>query len=144
MEGICDTPLSASRWRCWGSGSPPPPLRGRVALEPGNSLQRALTDDQSHEYRLQLRAGEYARVVVDQRSVDVSVICLGPDGNEIFSLDSNVIGDPETVEWIAAIEGSYRLQITAARHTRPRESMPSRFAKSNPPPSGTGLGLQLT
>jgi CHAT domain-containing protein/Tfp pilus assembly protein PilF len=89
-------------------------LRGQVALEPGNSLPAILADGQSHEYRLQLHAGEYARVVVEQRSVDVSVTCLGPGGNEIFSLDSNVIGDPETVEWIADIEGSFRLRITPA------------------------------
>ena len=139
MEGICDTPLSASRWRCWGSGSPPPPCAGRFALEPGNSLQRALTDDQSHEYRLQLRAGEYARVVVDQRSVDVSVICLGPDGNEIFSLDSNVIGEPETVEWIADIEGPYRLRITAAPHS-PEGEYAVTLREIQLPPSGTGLG----
>src|SRR4051794_21668213 len=92
-------------------------LRGEAALAPGNSLQAVLTSGKSHEYEVQLRAGEYARVVVEQRSVDVSVTCLDPAGNEIFSLDSSVIGDPETAELIADIEGLYRLRIAAAPHS---------------------------
>ena len=92
-------------------------LRGQADLAPGNTLRAVLASGQSHDYRLQLRAGEYARVVVEQRSVDVSVTGLGPGGNEIFSLDSNVIGDPETIELIADIAGSYRLRITSQPHS---------------------------
>jgi CHAT domain-containing protein/tetratricopeptide (TPR) repeat protein len=92
-------------------------LRGQTALEPEKSLQTVLASGQSHEYKLQLRAGDYARVVVEQRSVDVSVTCVGPAGNEILSLDSNAIGDSETVEWIAEMAGSYRLRITPTAHS---------------------------
>jgi hypothetical protein len=56
-------------------------------------------------------------VAVEQRSVDVSITCLAPGGNEIFWLDSSVIGDPETVELIADIAGLYRLRITPAPHS---------------------------
>jgi hypothetical protein len=92
-------------------------LRGQAALELGKSLQAVVAGGQSQEYKLQLRAGEYARVVVEQRNVDVSITCLAPDGSEIFSLDSSVIGDPETVELIADIAGLYRLRITPAPHS---------------------------
>jgi tetratricopeptide (TPR) repeat protein len=88
-----------------------------VDLGTGNSLQAVLADGQSREYRLQLRAGEYARVVVEQRSVDVTVTGLGPRGNELFSVDSNVIGDPETIELIADMTGSYLLRITSQPHS---------------------------
>src|SRR5689334_15272415 len=66
-------------------------LRGQVTLEPGSNLPAVLADGQSHEYRLHLRAGAYARVVVEQHSVDISITCLDPAGNELFALDSSVI-----------------------------------------------------
>jgi CHAT domain-containing protein/Tfp pilus assembly protein PilF len=94
-----------------------PALRGQAVLEAEKSLPAVLASSQSHEYSLQLRAGEYARVVVEQRSVDVSLTCLDPGGNELFSLDSNVIGDAEAAEWIAGAAGTYRLRITPAPHT---------------------------
>ena len=117
-------------------------LRGQADLAPGDTLRAVLASGQSRDYRLQLRAGEYARVEVEQRSVDVTVTGLGPGGNEIFSIDSNVIGDPETIELIADITGSYLLRITSQPHS-PEASTRSRFAKFNPPPSGNGLASQL-
>jgi CHAT domain-containing protein/Tfp pilus assembly protein PilF len=84
------------------------------SLEPGNTLQAAIAGGESHEYQFHLRAGEYARVVVEQRSVDLAVVCLGPAGQKMFSLDSTVTGDAETVELIADASGEYHLRITAA------------------------------
>jgi hypothetical protein len=80
-------------------------LLGQADLAAGDTLREVLASDQSRDYRLQLRAGEYARVEVKQLSVDVTVTGLGPGGNEIFPVDSNVIGDPETIELIADTTG---------------------------------------
>src|SRR5262245_31522956 len=52
-----------------------------TVLEPGKGLQGSLAGGQSHEYRFQLGAGEYARVVVEQHSIDLAVACLGPGGH---------------------------------------------------------------
>ena len=93
--------------------------RAGNSLEPGNTLQAALAGGESHEYQFQLRAGEYARVVVEQRSVDLAVVCLGPAGQEMFALDSTVIGDAEAVELIADVSGEYRLRIAAAEPHAP-------------------------
>lgn len=82
-------------------------------LEPEKTLQAVLAGGQAHEYQFQLRAGEYARVVVEQRSIDLAVSCVGPGGQELFAADSSVIGDAESVEVIAEVAGAYRLRITA-------------------------------
>jgi CHAT domain-containing protein/Tfp pilus assembly protein PilF len=92
-------------------------LSGQADLTPGDTRPAVLASGESRDYRLHLRAGEYARVVVEQRSIDVTVTGLGPGGNEIFSVDSNVIGDPETVELIADITGSYLLRVTSQPHS---------------------------
>jgi CHAT domain-containing protein/Tfp pilus assembly protein PilF len=92
---------------------------GAKVLEPEKALQATLAGGQSHAYQFYLRAGEYARVVVEQRSVDLMVACFGPAGQEIFSADSSVIGDAETVEVIADVPGAYRLRITASESHAP-------------------------
>ena len=90
------------------------PAQAGNSLELGNTRQAALAGGESHEYQFHLRAGEYARVVVEQRGVDLAVACLGPAGQEMFALDSSVTGDAEAVELIADTSGEYRLRITAA------------------------------
>ena len=88
-------------------------------LEPGHTIQAALAGGESHEYQFHVRAGEYARVVVQQRSVDLAVACLGPAGQEIFAVDNTFTGDAETVELIADTSGEYRLRIRAAESHAP-------------------------
>ncbi|HEY7388337.1 MAG TPA: CHAT domain-containing protein [Bryobacteraceae bacterium] len=66
-----------------------------------------------------LEAGQYARVVVEQRTINVAVACFGPDGRELFAADSDKIGDSETVELISDIAGSYRIRLTAPEQHAP-------------------------
>ena len=88
--------------------------RDAKVLEPEKTIQGELAGGQSHEYQFHLRAGEYARVLVEQRSVDVAVACVGPGGQELFAADSHVIGDAESVEVTGEVPGAYRLRITAS------------------------------
>ena len=81
-------------------------------LEQNRRIRAELAAGQSHDYQFDLRAGEYARVVIQQRTVDVAVVCLGPEGQELFAVDSQVVGDAETVEVAAESPGAYRLRIT--------------------------------
>src|SRR4051794_26433005 len=67
-------------------------------LEPSRTIQAELAAGQSHDYQLHLRPGEYARLVIQQQTVDVAVACFGPDGQQLFVIDRQVIGDAETVE----------------------------------------------
>jgi CHAT domain-containing protein/Tfp pilus assembly protein PilF len=94
--------------------------REAKSLEYEKVLEGVLAGGQSHEYRLMLAAGEYARVVVGQRSVDLVVACLDPAGREIFSLDGAVVGDVESVEMIADAAGAYRLRLTPMERHAPR------------------------
>ena len=88
-------------------------------LEPSRTIQAELAAGQSHDYQLHLRAGEYARVVVQQQTVDVAVTCFGPDGQQLFVVDRQVIGDAETVEMTGEAPGAYRLRITPSEPHAP-------------------------
>src|SRR4051812_35270814 len=81
-------------------------------LEHSRSIHAELAAGQSHDYQFHLRAGEYARVFVEQQTIDIAVACFGPDGQRLFVIDSQVVGDTETVEVTGERPGAYRLRIT--------------------------------
>jgi CHAT domain-containing protein/Flp pilus assembly protein TadD len=83
-------------------------------LEPGNPIERELTGGQSHSYRMALAAGQYVKLAVEQRGIDVAVKLFGPDGKQIIEFDSEArLQEQETVEWMAEEAGSYRLDVLA-------------------------------
>jgi len=100
---------------CWSSA-----LQTAVPLEPGKPVERELAGGQTHEYHLQLAAGQYLHVVVDQRGIDVVVTLFGPDGKKLAEVDSpNGTQGPEPVSVIAGASGAYRLKVSALEKTAP-------------------------
>ena len=49
-------------------------------LQPGKTLERQFAHGESHEYRFALDQGQYARINLFQRSINIAVECFGPDG----------------------------------------------------------------
>ncbi len=90
-----------------------------MMLEPGKTLAGELGGKQSAEYQFALDKGQYAQVVVEQRSVNVSLACFGPDGKEVMSGDVYWIGEPEMLELIGSLPGAYRVRVTASDPEEP-------------------------
>jgi hypothetical protein len=88
-------------------------------LETGKTIERQLGGGQSHEYRFGLETGKYAKLLLDQRSINVAVACFGPDGKLRFEADSHVVGDTEIAELIGDETGTYRFRVTAPESTAP-------------------------
>ena len=83
-------------------------------LEPGKPIERELTGGQSHSYQITLAAGQYVRLAVDQRGIDVVVRLFGLDGKQIAEFDNEIrLQGVETVSWVAEVAGSYRLDLLA-------------------------------
>jgi CHAT domain-containing protein/lipopolysaccharide biosynthesis regulator YciM len=83
-------------------------------LEPGRPIERELTGGQSHSYQVTLTADQYAKVVVEQRGIDVEMKLSGLDGKQITRCDSETwTRGQETVEWVAEEGGNYRLDVAA-------------------------------
>lgn len=83
-------------------------------LAPGKPMVRDLSGAESHSYQMMLSAGQYARVLVDQRGIDVVIKLIGPNGKLIkeFDADSRVDGQ-EIASWVADKNGAYRLDLSA-------------------------------
>jgi CHAT domain-containing protein/Flp pilus assembly protein TadD len=93
-------------------------------LEPGKTIERELTGGQSHSYQISLAAGQYVRLVVDQRGIDVVVRLFGPDGELIAEFDSGpMLQGSDTASWVAEEVGAYRLDVM----TRQKKAATGRY-----------------
>jgi hypothetical protein len=56
-------------------------------LEPGKPIERELSDGRSHFYKVTMTSGQYLRIAVRQRGIDVLVALYAPDGKKIDDAD---------------------------------------------------------
>jgi CHAT domain-containing protein/Tfp pilus assembly protein PilF len=83
-------------------------------LELGKPIERELAGGQSHSYQMTLATGQYVKLVVDQRGIDVVVKLFGLDGKQMTEFDSESRGQgQETVGWVAEDAGNFRLDAVA-------------------------------
>jgi CHAT domain-containing protein/Tfp pilus assembly protein PilF len=85
-----------------------------VAIVTRTAVERTLTSGEQHTYKLPLRAGEVATLVVEQRGIDVSVRCLDPEGRLLAEVQNDYRRNGEERPTIAAAAtGTYSLVIRA-------------------------------
>ena len=103
-----------------------------TTLVPGATIERELTGGRQHVYRLALAAGEYARVIVEQRGVDVVVQLSAADASPIatFQHERRTRGpeDVEHVEIVADAGGTFTLTVSAALGKAPNGTYAIRLA----------------
>lgn len=81
-------------------------------LESGRPVKGTLAPGDVHAYRVPLDAGAVARLVVEQRGVDVVVASFAPAGSALTEVDSpNGRDGPEPMTIIAGPAGEYRIEI---------------------------------
>lgn len=119
--------LGALQLACTGAAAPVPALSAGLApagaavpeapappvLRPGETVERELSREGRAEHLLDLEAGWYARVAIEQSGLDVAANLLGPGGETVVAVD-----DPddrrelETLSLIASAPGVHRLIVT--------------------------------
>jgi len=79
----------------------------------GQPVAREMRGGEEHAYQVTLSAGQYTRVVVEQRGIDVVLALFGADGKPIVEVDNNLSGTRglETVSLVAEVSGAYRLNV---------------------------------
>jgi tetratricopeptide (TPR) repeat protein len=88
------------------------------SLEPGKPVERELSGDQSHSYKITMISGQYLQLVVDQRGIDVAVALFTPDGKKIMEVDSEpVVEGSETMLAIAEVVGAYLIEVRSPEKT---------------------------
>jgi CHAT domain-containing protein/tetratricopeptide (TPR) repeat protein len=89
-----------------------PPIQ---KLEINNRLDRQMRGGESHLYQLSLAAGQYARVSLEHKNLDVSILIFAPDGKRLA--ESNYPNPSnsglETTAVIAEVSGDYQIKVQA-------------------------------
>jgi hypothetical protein len=95
-----------------------PSAQGSISLEPGKPVERELSGGQSHSYKITATSGQYLKIVVEQRGIDVAVALFTPDGKKIGEVDNEraTVGT-ETVLAIAEAAGAYRIEARSPEKT---------------------------
>ena len=81
-------------------------------LLPDSPIERELSGGQTHVYTIKLDANQIARVIAEQKGVDVVVSIIAPGGAKLFEVDSpNGMAGDEPVAIAAKEGGLYRIEI---------------------------------
>jgi len=81
-----------------------------VAEQP---VTREMRGGEQHTYQLNLNAGQHARVVVEQKGIDVVLSLSGADGKPLLEVDNNLSGTRgmEIVSLVADVTSNYVLSV---------------------------------
>ncbi len=82
-------------------------------LAPGAPIERDLSGAEIHSYRITLNSGDYLRVTIAQKGVDLTVKALAPDNKQVLEVNDAVAGKSEKITLIADTPGEYRLTVRA-------------------------------
>jgi len=92
-------------------------LQDSQLLAPNQPVERSLVSGQTHAYLIDLQAGQYLRVGVTQRGVNVGLKLFGPDQQQLSQVNNqNYIKDVETITLVAESSGRYRLEVLQLKH----------------------------
>lgn len=90
-----------------------------AVLETSKAVERELAGGQAHSYQINLSAGQFVRVVAEQRGIDVALAIFAA-GEKIAEFDSPFAArGMESVAMVAATAGSYRLEIKVPNGNAP-------------------------
>jgi CHAT domain-containing protein len=82
------------------------------ALSPGKVIEREMGGAQSHVYQLNIAAGQFVKIIIEQIGMDSVIKISGPDNNLMSEVNSpKELDGVETVWLVAETSGTYRLEI---------------------------------
>lgn len=89
-------------------------------LEPGKPVEREMRGGETHAYRVALAQGQYLRVLINQRGIDVVVSLAGPGGERLVESNSdNGTYGVEPISLIAQAAGPHTLEVKALEQKAP-------------------------
>ena len=102
-------------------------------LRLGQPVERELKGGETHSYRVNLQAGQFMQVVVEQKGIDVVVALIGPDGKPIVEMDNpNGAWGPERVSLIAETSGNNRVDVRPNDKRAPPGGYEAKIAELRP------------
>src|SRR5438874_3630945 len=90
------------------------PADNATLLKLGGTIERTLQASESHAYDIELQAGQYAALTVNQQGVDVVIRVLDPSGGTVAVFDDEMRKDArEHVTVVAEATRAYRLTVSS-------------------------------
>ena len=80
-------------------------------LVPGQPVERELAGGQSHNYRIELKAGQFIHVKVEQKAIGLTLVLADPDGKQMLEVNLTPAGALESLSAEATASGDYRLTV---------------------------------
>ncbi len=85
-------------------------------LVPGQPVEREISGGQSHTYQVKLASGQFVRVVVEQKGIDVALTLTSPDGKQLIENDvTGIFSARAPLSYEATAAGTYQITIRANR-----------------------------
>lgn len=84
-------------------------------LNPGQSVEREIAGGESHTYQITLESGQFMRVLVEQKGIDLTLALATPQGEagkSTVEVNLNRV-DLESLSFEATVSGEYRLTVSA-------------------------------
>lgn len=84
-------------------------------LEPGRSVEREIAGGESHTYQITLASGQFMRVLVEQKGIDLTLALAtsqGEAGKATAEVNLNRV-DLESLSYEATVSGEYRFTVRA-------------------------------
>ena len=89
-------------------------------IQAGTKLDRDLAGGASQQFSISLQAGQFLKVVVEQKGIDVVVRLLDADGQILTEVDSpNGTEGPEPLAFVAKKPGLYQVQVESLEKEAP-------------------------
>ena len=84
-----------------------------VQIKAGQPVAREVRGGEHHSYELRLSAGQHARIVLEQKGIDVVLTLLGADGKPLLEVDNNLSGTRgmEMISVVAEAGGAFVFNV---------------------------------
>src|SRR5262249_51165154 len=89
-------------------------------LVPGKPVERQIAGGESHIYRVKLTAGQFVRLIVEQKGIDVAVQLMTPEGKPLIEAEFTGPFGQESLCQEVAVGGDYRIVIRTVAATAPK------------------------
>ena len=91
------------------------PRAESTQLVPGARVERDLSGGQSHTYRVAVAAGDFLRITIEQKGIDIAATVVRPDGRQLIAVDAaDEDFRPETIVAIADVSGMHTIAVRPA------------------------------
>jgi CHAT domain-containing protein/Tfp pilus assembly protein PilF len=92
-------------------------------LRESKPISSGLVIGQEHAYRIELDAGKFLKVIVEQKGIDLTAEVSGPDGKQFMEFDSEIGAQGrEEVSLVAEAKGAFQLILRPKQYGSPAGS----------------------